>query len=99
MQSLVKSLESKFNDLKIAINKDKGKWPSAQGVNALIVVYPPAEEKAYLKRAREDYGNEHIIDLAELFVEYIDKFGLKDFMNIYQNYRSTSVFVVGFSAK
>jgi len=93
MQSLVKSLESKFNDLKIAINKDKGKWPTAQGVNALIVVYPPAEEKAYLKRAREDYGSEYIIDLAELFVEYIDKFGLKDFMKIYQNYRSTSVFV------
>ncbi len=92
MSSLDKSLESKFNDLKIAINQDKGKWPSAQGVNALIMVYSPEEEKECLKRVKEDYGSEYIIDLSKLFIEYIDKFGIDTFKEIYKNYRSTSVF-------
>ena len=69
MSSLDKSLESKFNDLKIAINQDKGKWPSAQGVNALIMVYPPKKERECLKRVKEDYGSEYIIDLSKIFIE------------------------------
>ena len=40
MSSLDKSLESKFNDLKLAINEDRGRLPTSQGVNALIMVYP-----------------------------------------------------------
>lgn len=93
MNSLDKSLESKFNDLKVAINKDQGKWPSAQGVNALILVYPPEEEKECLRRVREDYSNEYIINISDLFLEFIDKYDLDNFKMIYKNYRSTSVFV------
>ena len=88
-----KSLESKFNDLKIAIREDRGRWPDAQGANALIVVYPPEKENSYLERVNEEYNGEYIIDLSELFIEYIDKFGgIDTFKTIYKNYRSTSVF-------
>lgn len=92
-KTLDKSLESKFNDLKVAINKDKGRWPSAQGVNALIMVYPPDKEDECLSRVKKDYGHEYIINISELFVDYIDKFGLDTFTEVYKNYRSTSVFV------
>jgi len=33
-----KSLESKFNEVKVAIKEDRGRWPDAQGANALIVI-------------------------------------------------------------
>lgn len=92
MSSLDKSLESKFNDLSLAINEERGKWPTAQGVNALIMVYPPKKEKDCFKRVKEEYSGEYIIDLSQLFIEYIDIFGIDTFKTIYRNYRSTSVF-------
>ena len=88
-----KSMESKFNDLKIAIKEDRGRWPDAQGANALIVVYPPEEENDYLKRVNKEYSGEYIIDLSDLFIDYIDKYGgIDNVKTIYKNYRSTSVF-------
>ena len=88
-----KSLESKFNEIKIAIKEDRGRWPDAQGANALIVVYPPEKEEDYLKKVKEEYSGEFIIDLSELFIKYIDNFGgIDSFKTIYKNYRSTSVF-------
>ncbi len=92
MSSLDKSLESKFNDLKLAINEDRGRLPTSQGVNALIMVYPPEQENAFLKRAKTDYGDQYIIDLSELFVDYIEEFGIDVFREMYKNYRSTSIF-------
>ena len=86
-------MESKFNDLKLAINEERGKWPTAQGVNALIIVYSPEEEKKYFKRIDEEFSNEQIIDLSELFIKYIDIFGLDNFKTLYKNYRSTSAFL------
>ncbi|MCF8000479.1 MAG: hypothetical protein K9K76_01280 [Halanaerobiales bacterium] len=93
MSSLNKSLESKFNDLKLAINEERGKWPTAQGVNALIIVYSPEEEKKYFKRIEEEFSDEYIIDLSQLFIKYIDMFGLETFKTVYKNYRSTSAFI------
>lgn len=93
MSSLKTSMESKFNELKVAISQDKGKWPSSQGVNALLMVYPPNEEKKYLERVREEYSSEYIIDLSELFLKFIDIYGLEDFKEMYKNFRSTSVFI------
>jgi len=92
MSSLDKSLESKFNDLKLAINEDRGRLPTSQGVNALIMVYSPKEEKECLKRVKADYGDQYIIDLSKLFVNYIEEFGVDVFLEMYKNYRSTSVF-------
>src|SRR6056297_1274153 len=89
-----KSMKSKFDDLKIAIKEDRGKWPDAQGVNALIVVYPPQEEEDYLNRAKEEFNSEYIIDISELFIKYIDNYGgIENFKKIYKSYRSTSVFL------
>ena len=93
MSSLNKSMESKFNDLKLAINEERGKWPTAQGVNALIIVYSPEEEKKYFKRIEEEFSDEYIIDLSQLFIKYIDMFGLETFKTVYKNYRSTSAFI------
>lgn len=86
--SLEKSIDSKFNDLKLAIDSERGKWISSQGVNALIVVYPPKEEKDYISRVKNDYGNEYIIDLSELFVSLIDNVGLDMFKIMYKNFKS-----------
>jgi len=93
MSSLDKSMESKFNYLKIAIKEERGKWLNAQGVNALIMVYPPKEEKRYLARAREDFSNEYFIDLSKLFVDFIDSYGINDFKELYELYRTSSMFI------
>jgi len=82
MSSLAKSLESKFNDLKLAINEDRGRLPTSQGVNALIMVYPPKEEKECLKRVKADYGDQYIIDLSKLFIDYIEEFELDVFLEM-----------------
>jgi len=89
MNSLKKSIDSKFNDLQIAIRQEKGKWPSSQGVNAYIVVYPPSQEKKYLNRVKKDYSEEYIIDISKLFVDLVDSFGLEIFKEMYKNFRST----------
>lgn len=98
MSSLKKSINSKFNDLEIAIRQEKGKLPSSQGVNAYIVVYPPSQEQEYLNRVKKDYSEEHIIDISKLFVDFIDKYGkeyggsygLDFFLETYKNNRSTT---------
>ena len=89
MYSLDKSIESKFNDLKLAIKEDKGRWISSQGVNAVIVVYPPEDEKEYLKRVKQDYSQEYIIDISSLFVELIDYYGPDNFKTMYKDFKST----------
>lgn len=89
MNSLKKSIDSKFNDLKIAIREEQGRWPSSQGVNAYIVVYPPSEQKEYLNRAKKDYNDEYRIDISKLFVDLVDSFGLEIFKEMYKNFRST----------
>lgn len=93
MSSLIKSLDSKFNEISRAINEERGRWPSSQGSNALVIVYPPKEEKKYLKRVYETFREEYIIDLSKLFIEYIEQYSIDNFKEMYQNYRSTSVFV------
>lgn len=87
--SLVKSMDSKFNDLKVAIRSGRGSWIIGQGVNALVVVYPPEEEKQYLARVRKDYGHEYIIDLSKLFLRFIDNIGMDALKKLYNDYRST----------
>ena len=90
--SLEKGIDSKFNDLKLAIESDRAKWISSQGANALIVVYPPKEEKNYLDRLKQDYGNEYIIDLSDLFVSLIDKTGIENFKGSYKMYDAERIF-------
>jgi len=93
MSSLNKSLDSKFYEISKAISEERGRWPSSQGSNALVVVYPPKEEKKYLARVYETFREDYIIDLSKLFIEYIDNYGFDTFKEMYQNYKSTSVFV------
>ena len=89
MSSLIKSIDSKFNDLKVAIDTDRGKWVSSQGANALILVYPPGEEKEYLKRVKNDYADQHIINISDLFVKLIDDVGIETFKQGYKMYYSS----------
>ena len=89
MNSLDKSINSKFDELKRAIREEKGRWPSSQGVNALLVVYPPQEEQQYLQRTKDDYNSEYIIDLSQLFVDLINDYGLEKFKQMYRDFRST----------
>lgn len=84
-----KSIQSKFNDLKTAINEGRSKWPISQGANALIVVYPPEQEEQYLDRVYRDYCNEYFINLSNIFINAIDKYGVEPFKTNLRNYRST----------
>ncbi|MGM0502931.1 MAG: hypothetical protein ACQERJ_10425 [Bacillota bacterium] len=89
MSSLNKSIESKFNELRLSLKENRGKWISANGANALILVYPPKEEGKYLNRVKTDYEEEYIINLADLFVEFVDEHGINVLKEAFRNYRST----------
>ncbi len=80
----------KFNDLKLILkNKDKHSIKiEAHGGNCILFIYPPKQERIYLEKIKSDYPEAHFIDIASLFVEYIDSIGLRDFVDIYEEYSS-----------
>lgn len=80
----------KFNALHILLERnDKGFLKMhAHGGNSILFTYPPQEEKVYLERIRIEYPDACFIDLAELFVAYIDDIGCEDFVEIYEEYAS-----------
>lgn len=83
-------MDQKFSELKFILkNKDKQSIKmDAHGGFSVLFVYPPKEEKIYLKRLQEEYPNEHFIDMAKMFVEYIDSFSFESFEEIYREYSS-----------
>lgn len=83
-------MDQKFSELKFILkNKDKQSIKmDAHGGFSILFVYAPKEEKIYLKRIKKEYPNEHFIDIATMFVEYIDSFGFESFGEIYREYSS-----------
>jgi len=87
---LSKTIDQKFNDLRIILkskNKDSIKM-DAHGGNSILFVYPPRKEKLYLSRARRDYPDAYFIDIAELFIKYIDIIGYNNFIEAYEEYKT-----------
>lgn len=87
---LSKTIDQKFNDLRVILkNKDKDSIKmDAHGGNSILFIYPPREEELYLSRIKKDYPDAYFIDIAELFVKYIDIIGYDNFIEVYEEYRS-----------
>ncbi|HBY56387.1 MAG TPA: hypothetical protein DEG96_00745 [Candidatus Atribacteria bacterium] len=85
-----KTIDQKFNDLRFILkNKSRESFKmDAHGGNTIIFTYPPKEEKKYLARIEKDYPDAYYINIANLFVEYIDSIGYDDFIEAYKEYSS-----------
>ena len=81
-------IHHKFSELRIILNRNDKAFIKmhAHGGNSILFTYPPQEEKAYLERVREEYPDACFIDIAALFVDYIDHVGYEDFVEIYEEY-------------
>jgi hypothetical protein len=85
-----KTIDEKFNDLRFILkNKSRQSFKmDAQGGNSIILTYPPKEEKKYLNRIKKDYPNAYYINIANLFIKFIDTIGYDDFVEAYKEYSS-----------
>lgn len=86
--------KAKFDDLLIGLklqNREQIRR-NANGGNSILFVYPPEEEHLYLNKASEilDEKNYKFINIADLFVRYIDKEGWSDFSEFYKDSSATS---------
>lgn len=81
----------KFDDLRAALHSDNRSQlkREANGGNTIILSYLPEEENLYVEKAVELFPNCQLIDLSSLFVESIDKVGIDQFKEYYENYIST----------
>lgn len=83
----------KFENLKVSLelqNRDQLRR-KANGGNSIIFTYPPEEEKQYLKKFKELNSDSeyHFVDVAKLFVEFIDLDGWSDFESYYNDFKDT----------
>ena len=85
-----KNINQKFNELKFILkNKDKHSIKmDAHGGYSILFIYPPEEEKSYLKKIEKKYPDADFIDIARMFVEFIDSIGYDDFIETYEEYSS-----------
>lgn len=88
--SLFKTIDQRFNDLRVILkNKSTESFRmDAQGGNTVIFTYPPKEEKEYLSRIKKDYPDAYFINIASLFIKFIDSIGYDDFIEAYNQYSS-----------
>lgn len=85
--------KAKFENLRVSLdakNRDQLRR-KANGGNSIIFTYPPEEEHLYLKKIEEmsDKMEYHLIDLSQLFVEFIDLDGWADFESYYKDFKDT----------
>ena len=87
---LPKEIHHKFEELNIILTRHDKEFIKmhAHGGYSILFAYPPHEESAYLERVKNDYPDACFIDLAGLFVDYIDRVGHDDFLEIYKEYAS-----------
>ena len=81
-------IHHKFNELKLILERKDKEFIKmhAHGGYSILFTYPPQQEQEYLERIRAEYPEACLIDIAELFVEYIDSVGYEDFVDIYTEY-------------
>lgn len=80
----------KFNELSKHLDEDLE--VTAQGGNFIRLIYPPGEEKRYLERLQDSYPEEAHINVAKLFVQVIDSYGLEEFLEIFRHHKPEKVF-------
>jgi len=82
--------KAKFDNLLVAMDIENRTQLKrvANGGNSILFTYPPNEENAYLKKAADlfkDASMYTIIDVSQLFVEYIDDDGVDAFLELYND--------------
>jgi len=86
--------KAKFDNLKAVLNINNRTQLSlvANGGYSILFTYAPKEESLYLKKAIEVLENKtfEIIDVSKLFVEFIDNYGLNDFVEVYNDLKPNS---------
>ena len=85
--------KAKFENLKVSLelqNRDQLRR-KANGGNTILFPYPPAEERQYLEHARKNFpeSDYSFINVADLFVEFIDKLGLERVEKKHRIYSAT----------
>jgi hypothetical protein len=85
--------KAKFDNLRVSLdlrNRDQLRR-RANGGNSIIFTYPPDEEYLYLKKLEErsQESGFRLIDVAQLFVEFIELDGWADFEAYYNDFRDT----------
>jgi hypothetical protein len=83
-----------FSDLTAALSRDLAHLSSdANGGRSILFVYPPADEEKYIEEARRRYTDGYeVVDLRQLFVQFVDSKGLDKFRRQFKN-MGTEVFV------
>ncbi len=80
----------KFEDLEFHLNNRDALRRQANGGNSVLFSYTPNEENEYINKAKELYADRAVfIDIAQLFVEFIDADGWDDFEAYYKDYQNT----------
>jgi hypothetical protein len=87
MQS-AKDIKAKFDDLRTYLNHSSNTSLKLEsnGGNSILLVYPPEEEDYYLTRIKAEFQNCSFIDIAKIWTEFIDQFGLDKFVELYDAY-------------
>jgi len=85
--------KAKFDNLVVSLelkNREQLKR-KANGGNSIIFTYPPKDEKLYIEKAKEIFGEENFvfIDIAKLLVSFIDFDGWTDFEPYYKDFSDT----------
>ena len=85
--------KAKFDNLRAALkSKNRGQLKrTANGGNSILFTYSSEEEIQYLNKAQEIFPKDRyvFIDLAKLFVKFIDIDGWSDFEEYYKDFIDT----------
>ena len=82
--------KAKFENLRYAMHESNSTQlkREANGGNSILFTFPPEEENLYLQKAFEEFSDNtkyEIINISELFVDYIDEDGINEFIVHYKN--------------
>jgi hypothetical protein len=82
--------KQKFDDLSFYLDNQDLVRRQSNGGNSILFSYEPDEEKLYIEKAFEIFGEKVVfIDISKLFVYFIDSFGWQSFKEYYQDFKNT----------
>jgi len=88
--SYITDHKQKFQDLEFHIMNQDQLRRQANGGNSILFSYSPSEESLYIEKAKDIYSEKaSFIDISKLFVKIIDKDGLNNFSEYYQDFKDT----------
>ncbi len=87
-----------FGDLAKTLEMDLARLSTeANGGRSILFVYPPLEEELYIAEARKRFPDAEVIDLRQLFVEFVDSCGIDQLQEIYQEFGNEIYFSKNFA--